>query len=281
MNTATKARRGWLAILPVIVIAAWAPATAVAATADLSITKTDSADPVNEGAELTYTLKIANAGPDTANGVEVIDTLPSQLDFVSADASQGTCDLQGKKVTCQLGTLANGATATVTIRVQPKKDGQISNTATVSSTDTDSQSADNSDTEVTTVLTPPPPPSGPTCAGKAATIVGTSGDDSLVGTAKRDVIVALEGNDTIQGLGGKDIVCGGGGNDTIRGRGDGDLLKGGGGDDRLRGGGGNDVLRGGGGFDRLAGGRGDDALRGGRGPDKCRGGSGSDTKRSC
>ena len=280
MSSARLSRTARLAILPIIVVAGWMPATAMAAT-DLSITMSDSADPVDEGADLTYTLTVANAGPDAANGVEVVDTLPNQLDFVSANASQGTCDSQGKKVTCQLGALANGATATVTILVRPKRSGQISNTATVSSTDTDSQSANNSDTEVTTVVEPPAPPGGLTCAGKDATIVGTAGDDNLVGTSKRDVIVGLQGNDTIDGLEGKDIVCGAAGSDTIRGRGDGDLLKGGGGDDQLKGGDGNDVLRGGGGFDQLAGGRGADTLRGGGGPDQCRGGGGSDTQRSC
>ena len=61
------------------------------------------------------------------------------------------------------------------------------------------------------------PRGGPTCAGKPATIVGTSANDTLVGTAGADVIVGLEGNDTISSLGGTDTICGGDGNDTLNG----------------------------------------------------------------
>ncbi len=280
MKSRTTTRRGWWAILPVLLVGLGAPASALGVS-DLSITKTDSADPVAEGAELTYTLTIANAGPDEANGVEAEDKLPSSLDFVSAVPSQGNCTTQGKTVKCALGVLASGASASVAIKVLPKKAGQVSNTATATTTDTDSASANNTDTETTTVLAPGGGGTGATCGGKNPTILGTTGADNLVGTTKNDVILALGGKDTVQGLGGKDIVCGAAGNDTIKGQAGNDLLKGGSGDDRIRGGGGDDLLRGGGGFDRLFGGTGADGLFGGGGPDQCRGGGGADTERSC
>ena len=150
MSRKKSVRAALIATLAIVGITA-APSTVLAASADLSITKADSADPVSTGSELIYTLTVANAGPDTANGVEVVDELPNQLDFVSATASQGSCERTGKRITCALGALATGATATVTIRVIPKKEGQLSNTATVTTTDTDSNAENNSDTEVTTV----------------------------------------------------------------------------------------------------------------------------------
>jgi hypothetical protein len=55
------------------------------------------------------------------------------------------------------------------------------------------------------------------CAGRTATIVGTSGRDTLRGTGGRDVIAGLGGNDVIRGRGGDDVLCGGPGRDTIRG----------------------------------------------------------------
>jgi Ca2+-binding RTX toxin-like protein len=67
----------------------------------------------------------------------------------------------------------------------------------------------------------------PTCFGQPATIVGTTGDDTLSGTTGPDVIVGLSGNDTISGLDADDRLCGGTGADT---------LVGGDGDDHLSGG---------------------------------------------
>ena len=90
-----------------------------------------------------------------------------------------------------------------------------------------------------------------TCARRAATVVGTSGNDRLKGTKGNDVIVAGRGNDKVKGKQGKDRICGRGGRDRIAG---------GGGKDRLRGGGGPDRIRGGGGKDRCKGGRGKDKL---------------------
>ncbi len=81
-----------------------------------------------------------------------------------------------------------------------------------------------------------PKPSNAACYGKAATIVGTDGDDIIDGTPNDDVIAGKEGNDVIDGLSGNDIICGDNGDDTISG-GDGfDILIGGEGDDNLNGG---------------------------------------------
>ena len=54
------------------------------AFADLSIVKTDSADPVETGTNLTYTFTVSNAGPGSASGVTLTDTLPSGVTFVSS-----------------------------------------------------------------------------------------------------------------------------------------------------------------------------------------------------
>lgn len=71
----------------------------------------------------------------------------------------------------------------------------------------------------------------PTCFGKAATKVGTVGDDSFSGTSGADVIVGKGGDDTISGGGGADRICGGPGNDLLRGKGGYDSLNGGDGTD--------------------------------------------------
>jgi uncharacterized repeat protein (TIGR01451 family) len=120
---------------------------------DLSVANTDDPDPVAVGAPLTYTLVVTDNGPGLALGVTLTDTLPAGTTFVSASATQGTCDEAGGTVTCDVGTLAGGASTTVSIRLMaPSSPGTISNTATVSCTSLDPNPANNTATQDTTVL---------------------------------------------------------------------------------------------------------------------------------
>jgi RTX calcium-binding nonapeptide repeat (4 copies) len=80
----------------------------------------------------------------------------------------------------------------------------------------------------------------PTCKGKPATIVGTSGNDVREGTPGKDVMVGLGGNDKLSGLAGNDTICGGSGKDALLGQKGKDTLKGGPGKDKLKGGAGKD-----------------------------------------
>ena len=116
-------------------------------------------------------------------------------------------------------------------------------------------------------------------------IVGTEGDDVLIGTERNDEIWGKDGDDIIFGLGGHDkiwggdgddIVSGGNGHDRIWGGEGGDILAGDEGHDRISGGNGNDRLFGGEGHDRLYGGGDDDVLVGGDGNDRLSGGDGND-----
>ena len=77
--------------------------------------------------------------------------------FVSATPTQGTCVRDGKGrrdgvLTCNLGSLAAGMSATVTIVVTTTRDGTIVNTATVRANEPDADRADNTATAETTVL---------------------------------------------------------------------------------------------------------------------------------
>jgi hypothetical protein len=110
----------------------------------------------------------------------------------------------------------------------------------------------------------------------STTLVGTPGDDIIVGGDEGDVL---------RGRAGEDRMLGGRGNDRLEGNQASDELLGGPGDDalfgnvgpdRLFGGGGDDTLAGGFGADLIRGGAGDDQLTGGPGADRMRGGRGSD-----
>jgi uncharacterized repeat protein (TIGR01451 family) len=271
---------GWSTILAVaafgatLLVASPAP-SAPGDIADLSVTKTDSPDPVAVGAALTYTITVTNKGPQEATGVSLEDRIPVQSDFIIATATAGTCEEKGRRVTCQLGSLARDATATVTIQVRPTKTGTIDNTASVDSVETDPVAINDTATAATRV-TP-----ASTCRGLPATITGTPGADRLVGTGGPDVIAGLGGGDRVIGMAGRDLICSGGGNDRVTGGSAADRVFGGLGADRLLGRGGPDLLAGNPGRDVLKGNAGSDRLRGGAGLDRCIGGGGLDRSRSC
>ena len=109
----------------------------VTSSADLAIAKTDLVDPVLAGDDVTYDITVTNLGPSDATGVVVTDTLPGSVTFVSATPSQGSCSQAAGVVTCPLGVVPFGATATVTIVVTTTIDGLITDTATVSATTSD------------------------------------------------------------------------------------------------------------------------------------------------
>jgi len=121
-------------------------------SADLSITKTASPNPGQAGVNLSYRIVATNNGPAAATNVTIADTLPAGVNFVSATATQGSCNGSGP-VNCNLGNLAVGGSAIVTIVVTPSSPGQIINSATVSASETDSDSTNN--TASTTTLIQP------------------------------------------------------------------------------------------------------------------------------
>jgi len=125
--------------------------SAINALADLTLSQTGSANPVLAGNNLIYTLRITNLGPSTASNVVLTDPLPPGAAFVSATNSQGACSQSSGVVTCNLGSLATNATATVGITVRPNNAGTITNTASVTSAASDPASANNSASVITTV----------------------------------------------------------------------------------------------------------------------------------
>jgi uncharacterized repeat protein (TIGR01451 family) len=110
----------------------------------------------------------------------------------------------------------------------------------------------------------------------SATLLGSSGNDTITGGRGNDAIDGGDGNDTVSGGIGDDTVCGDRGNDTVNG-GDGyDTLGGDDGNDRVNGNAGNDLVLGGAGNDNLDGGTGDDKLFGQDGNDSLLGQVGND-----
>jgi len=128
------------------------------ASANYGISKTDGADPVTAGTNLTYTINAYNNGPDPASNVAWSDTLPTGTTFVSLTQPGGwTCNTPavgaGGTVDCSISTLAvSSAAFTLTVAVGPEVvTTTLSNTATITSDTADNTPGDTSATETTTV----------------------------------------------------------------------------------------------------------------------------------
>jgi large repetitive protein len=109
--------------------------TTVIAGADLDLTMAGSPNPVPAGGLVTYELTTQNLGPDTATGLQIVDTLPPNVTFDSFFGSGWSCSASGSTVTCNRGgSLASGASTLLSIvaRVQSSMSGTITNSATVS-----------------------------------------------------------------------------------------------------------------------------------------------------
>jgi uncharacterized repeat protein (TIGR01451 family) len=127
--------------------------------ADVSIVKTASPEPVDQGTNLAYTLTVKNAGPAVAQSVAVTDVIPAQVTYTSVFTTIGSCSYTSASTTvsCNLGNLSVGSAAIITINVTAatfSSSSQPSNTATVSSSTSDPNSANNTSSVTSTIQAP-------------------------------------------------------------------------------------------------------------------------------
>lgn len=123
---------------------------------DLAVTMTASPEPVPAGTVLNYSIVVANLGKAPATKITLVDTLPASTAFLGCSAAAGgTCGGTGNARTVTFPALAPGASVAVTLSatVAPAaaKGGVISNTATVTSSTSDTYRANNSATVESTV----------------------------------------------------------------------------------------------------------------------------------
>lgn len=128
-------------------------------SADLTLTQSDTPDPVNTGASVTYTLTIHNNGPDDATDVIVNDALPTGTVLTAATG----CDTGGipglpDPADCRVGLVPSGSSVIVTFTVTaPATPTTLNNTATATARENEAgSSSDNAFiTENTTVQNAP------------------------------------------------------------------------------------------------------------------------------
>ena len=124
----------------------------------IGITKTASPEPVDQNTTLTYTIQITNSGPAVAQNVVVNDPLPSQVTYVSASTTQGTCTYTAATTTvnCPIGTVSVGGLVIINIDVTANTFSSstlATNTATVTSSTGDANPS-NSATVISTIAAP-------------------------------------------------------------------------------------------------------------------------------
>jgi uncharacterized repeat protein (TIGR01451 family)/CSLREA domain-containing protein len=120
---------------------------------DLSVAKTDDTDVIGVGGVFNYIVTVTNNGPDVNFNVTLSDDLPDQVSFNSVVPNDDTdvCFQAAGEVSCELGELAVGESATVTISVTAESGGFATNNATVTGTEVD-PNPDNDTAELDTQI---------------------------------------------------------------------------------------------------------------------------------
>ena len=124
--------------------------------ADLALRKTGPQAALS-GGQISWTLTVLDNGPSTAHEVTVVDPLPAGASYLSSAPSQGACQFAAGRLTCELGTLASGAGASITVTASvTRSPGVLENTATVSGKEPDPEPANNTASATTTISSTPP-----------------------------------------------------------------------------------------------------------------------------
>lgn len=197
----------------------------LAALADLSISKTDTPDPVTAGNDLTYTITVNNAGPSNAGSVSLSDPLPAGTTFVSLSSPGGwSCTTPavgaGGTVSCSIPSLGVGSSAvfTLTVQVGASAIAGLSNTATITSATLDGNAGNNTATATTAVVSLPTTAQGNAGGGlvTAAITGGTCAGFALGSTSFTTAPTPLPPGITFPyGMFGFTAVCPSGGTVTL------------------------------------------------------------------
>jgi uncharacterized repeat protein (TIGR01451 family) len=121
---------------------------------DLAISMVADRDPVYSGDTVTYSITTESTAPDPLLNVNVTNTLPTGMAFVSAAASQGSWSLNGPTVTWRAEGLPSGSNAVLNVVARPTAEGVYTNRAAGGFDGADPNLANNSASVVTRVLSP-------------------------------------------------------------------------------------------------------------------------------
>ncbi len=126
--------------------------------ADLMLEKSASPSPVLYGQTLAYTITVSNTGPSAATDVVVSDQLDDHVIFHAATGENWTCGYNenNHSILCRHPILANGSSTDITVLGVVNGTLNLTNTATVSSNNSDDNPGNNQPEDP--ILTPVSPP---------------------------------------------------------------------------------------------------------------------------
>jgi uncharacterized repeat protein (TIGR01451 family) len=124
-------------------------------TADLALRDSVSPLVLNISSNVTFSLTVTNLGPNPASSVVVTDSIPAGFTFATATVSQGSWTSAGNVFNASLGTIADQGSATITIQAIATTAGSWTNKATVSSSASEVNSANNTASVAAAVNSPP------------------------------------------------------------------------------------------------------------------------------
>ena len=114
----------------------------------LEVTKTGPAS-VDIDSDVTYTIEVTGTGTGASTGVQLVDSIPAGMSFVSSDPEGA---LTGNRLSIELGTQEPLGTTTVTVVLRANQAGDWTNAVGVSSTEGASADAEATTTVVQPVL---------------------------------------------------------------------------------------------------------------------------------
>lgn len=123
-----------------------------AVVADLAVSQTDSPDPAQVGYSISYTVRVQNHGPDEAAQVVVRDRVPDAGAYHYFYAGRGSVSDSSGWGVWNVGTLAAGDSAVLTLTQGTSAPGTLTNVARVSSATTDPDSSNDVSSEATQVV---------------------------------------------------------------------------------------------------------------------------------
>ena len=149
---------------PGISLAAYATGFEPIPAPDLTISKSHVGNFTQGQTGAQFTVTVTNSGGSPTSGaISLIDNVPAGLIPTAASGAGWTCSVSGATVNCSRSDALFAGTSyppvTITVNVAASAPASVTNTATISGGG-DVNTANNTATDITTILTTIPPPTG-------------------------------------------------------------------------------------------------------------------------